>query len=244
MTPRRTLATTGRILRQLRHDPRSIGLIVAVPCVFMGLLAWMFEATPHVMDSFGPMALAAFPALVMFLITSVTTQRERASGTLERLMTTPIGKGDFLFGYAVAFALMAALQAVVLTVWAHWVCGMDVAGSLVALGGVAILDAVLGSCLGLAASSFARTEFQAVQMMPVVIVPQILLCGIVMPRPDMPAVLEWLSGVMPLTYAIEATSDIATGRGWDAAWPDLALTGGFTVLVLALGVLTLRRRTP
>ncbi|MDR2379855.1 MAG: ABC transporter permease [Bifidobacteriaceae bacterium] len=243
MTPKRTLATTRRVLRQLRHDRRSIGLILAVPCVFLGLLAWMFSDTPAVMDAFGPMALALFPALVMFLVTSVTTLRERTQGTLERLMTTQIGKGDFLLGYALAFALMAALQAIVLTAWAHWVCGVDVAGSLIALGGVAVLDAVLGSALGLAASSLARTEFQAVQMMPVMIVPQLLLCGVVMPRAQMPDVLEWLSGAAPLTYAVEATGDIAGGLGWDAAWPDLALMAAFTALVLCLGVLTLRRRT-
>jgi ABC-2 type transport system permease protein len=159
-------------------------------------------------------------------------------------MTTPIGKGDFLFGYALAFTLMAALQAAVLTAWAHWVCGMDVAGSLWALGGVGVLDAVLGSSLGLAASSVARTEFQAVQMMPVVVVPQILLCGIVMPRSAMPAPLEWLSDAAPLTYAVEATSDIAAGRGWAQAGPDIALMAAFTVAVLGFGVLTLRRRTP
>ncbi|MDR2348043.1 MAG: ABC transporter permease [Bifidobacteriaceae bacterium] len=170
--------------------------------------------------------------------------RVRTSGTLERLMTTPIGKGDFLFGYALAFTLMAALQAAVLTAWAHWVCGMDVAGSLWALGGVGVLDAVLGSSLGLAASSVARTEFQAVQMMPVVVVPQILLCGIVMPRSAMPAPLEWLSDAAPLTYAVEATSDIAAGRGWAQAGPDIALMAAFTVAVLGFGVLTLRRRTP
>ncbi|MDR1118481.1 MAG: ABC transporter permease, partial [Bifidobacteriaceae bacterium] len=115
MTASRTLATTRRILTQLRHDPRSIGLIVALPCVLLGLVAWMFEDQPQVIDRFGPMLLAIFPAFVMFLVTSVTTLRERTSGTLERLMTTNIGKGDFLLGYALAFALMAAIQALVLT---------------------------------------------------------------------------------------------------------------------------------
>ncbi|MDR2253411.1 MAG: ABC transporter permease [Bifidobacteriaceae bacterium] len=243
MTCERTFATARRILRQLRHDRRSIGLIMAVPCVFLGLLAWIFQDRPAVIDGFGPLGLALFPALVMFLVTSVTTLRERTSGTLERLMTTPIGKGDFLFGYALAFALVAALQAIVLTAWAHWVCGMDVAGSLAGLGGVAVLDAVLGCSLGLTASSLARTEFQAVQMMPVILVPQLLLCGLVTPRGNMPTVLERVSDVLPLSYAVEATSDIASGAPWSQAWPDMALTAAFTVVVLGLGVLTLRRRT-
>ncbi|MDR1799768.1 MAG: ABC transporter permease, partial [Bifidobacteriaceae bacterium] len=179
MSAKRTLATCRRILTQLRHDPRSIGLIVVVPCVILGLIAWLFQDQPNVMDRFGPILLAIFPAFVMFLITSVTTQRERTGGTLERLMSTPLGRADFLLGYALAFALMAAVQAIVLTAWAHWVCGLDVQGSLVAMMGVAVLDAVLGSSLGLASSSLARTEFQAVQMLPVVVIPQLVVCGLV-----------------------------------------------------------------
>jgi ABC-2 type transport system permease protein len=218
-------------------------MVMVVPCVLLGLVAWMFNDTPMVIDRFGPMLLAIFPAFVMFLVTSVTTLRERTSGTLERLMTTPVGKADFLIGYALAFALLATLQAVVLTAWAHWVCGMDVTGPLWAVMGIAVLDAVLGSSLGLAASSLAKTEFQAVQMLPVVIVPQLVVCGLVMPRERMPEVLQWVSDVAPFTYAIEAINDIAAGRGWQDAGPDAALVAGFAVLALVLGVLTLRRRT-
>jgi ABC-2 type transport system permease protein len=244
VTARRTLATTRRILTQLRHDPRSIGLILVVPCVLFGLVAWVYTDTPRVVDQFGPMLLAIFPAVVMFLVTSVTTLRERTSGTLERLMTTPVGKADFLLGYALAFALVASLQAAVLTGWARWVCGMDVAGSSLGLMGVAVLDAVLGSTLGLAASSFARTEFQAVQMMPVVIVPQLIVCGLLGPRANLPSFLEWISYAAPFSYAVDATGDIASGGGWAEAGPDAALVAGFVVLSLLLGVFTLRRRTP
>jgi ABC-2 type transport system permease protein len=219
-------------------------MIVVVPCVVLGIVAWMFDATPMVIDRFGPMLLAVFPAFVMFLVTSVTMVRERTSGTLERLMTTPVSKADLLVGYAVAFALMAAIQAVVLTAWAHWVCGMDVEGSLWGVMAIAVLDAVLGSSLGLAASSVARTEFQAVQMLPVVIVPQLLVCGLLMPRDQMPTLLQWLSDVAPFTYALEATTDLTAGRGWADAAPDAALVLGFVVLAAVLGVATLRRRTP
>jgi ABC-2 type transport system permease protein len=244
MSLRRTFATTGRILSQVRHDPRSMAMIVAVPCLILGLIAWMFHDKPQVIDQWAPLLLAIFPAFVMFLVTSVTTLRERTSGTLERLMTTPISKGDYLAGYALAFGLLAAVQAAVLTAWAHWVCGMDVAGSLLGLGGVAVLDAILGSTLGLAASSVARTEFQAVQMMPVVIIPQLLICGLMMPRDAMPKVLEWLSDIAPLTYAVQATKDIAAGLGWAQAGPDIALMVAFIVIVLAAAVFTLPRRTP
>jgi ABC-2 type transport system permease protein len=244
VSPVRTFATARRVLTQLRHDPRSIAMVMVVPCVVLGIVAWMFNATPMVIDRFGPMLLAIFPAFVMFLVTSVTMLRERTSGTLERLMTLPLAKADFLVGYALAFALLAAVQAVVLTAWAHWVCGMDVSGSLAGLMAIAVLDAVLGSSLGLAASSVARTEFQAVQMLPVVVVPQLLICGLLMPRDQMPTLLQWLSDAAPFTYALEATGDLAAGRGWADAAPDAAMVAGFVVLSAILGVVTLRRRTP
>ncbi|MCL2464672.1 MAG: ABC transporter permease, partial [Micrococcales bacterium] len=161
-----TLATAGRVLNQLRHDRRTIALLIVVPMVLLGIIAWMFHGSPTpVINMFGPVLVGFFPLLVMFIVTSVATLRERTGGTLERLMTMPIGKGDFVIGYALAFAVMALIQAVVVVLWAIWVCGMKVAGPLWLLFVVAVFNAVLGSTLGLAASALARTEFQAVQLM-------------------------------------------------------------------------------
>ena len=252
MSARRTLATTRRILNQLRHDKRTIGLIILVPCLVLGLIAWMFHGETvsgplglpvPVIDFFGPMLLAILPAVMMFLVTSVATLRERTGGTLERLMTTPTTKADFLFGYALAFAVAATIQAVAATAWAVWVCGMQVRGQVWEVVVVAVVDAVLGSTMGLAASALSRTEFQAVQMLPAVIFPQLVVCGIVMPRNQMPQILEWLSNVMPFTYAIEATQTIAKGRGLEHAVGSLSVVVLFIVLCLVAGVLSLRRRT-
>ena len=107
----------GRVLRQLRIDHRTIALMLVVPCVLLGLLAWIYNSTP-VFDRIGPALLGVFPFVVMFIVTSVATLRERTSGTLERLLTTPMGKGDLMFGYALAFGVMAVLQAVVATAFA------------------------------------------------------------------------------------------------------------------------------
>ncbi|MCL2802669.1 MAG: ABC transporter permease [Micrococcales bacterium] len=252
MTGRSTLATTRRVLSQLKHDRRTIALIIVVPCVILGLIAWMFHGQtvrgptgPPVIDQFGPMLLAIFPAVIMFLVTSVATQRERTSGTLERLMTTPLAKADFVFGYAIAFAIAAAVQATVVTTWAVWVCGMNVKGHVWEVVVIAVLDAVLGSTLGLAASSLARTEFQAVQMMPAIIIPQLVVCGLVMPRHQMPQVLQWISDVVPFTYAIEATNKVAVaGQSLVDAGGDVLLVLAFVALALGIGVATLRRRTP
>jgi ABC-2 type transport system permease protein len=238
-----TVATASRVLHQLRHDRRTIALILVVPCVLIGLTAWMFVDTPQVVDRFGPVLVGFFPLLVMFIVTSVATLRERTGGTLERLMTMPIGRGDFVVGYALAFALLALVQAIVVVSWAIWVCGMDVTGSLWLVFVIAVLDAVVGSALGLAASALARTEFQAVQLMPAFLLPQILLCGFIMPRDEMPQVLEWISRALPLTYAIDAMQTITAGGGWAEVRGAIGVLVLFIVGALALGVSTLRRRT-
>lgn len=238
-----TLATTARVLTQLRADKRTIALIVVLPCLLIGLIAWMFEGTPTVLDRFGPVLVGIFPLIVMFLVTSVATLRERQSGTLERLMTTPIGKGDLVAGYALAFAGLALLQAVVVVGWSVWL-GMDVAGPLWLVFVVALLVAILGCTLGLAASALARTEFQAVQMMPAIILPQLVTCGLLMPREQMPEILEWISRVLPLTYAVDAMQHLAAGDGWTDVRGAVGVMALFVVGAVILGVLTLRRRTP
>ena len=238
------LVTSARVLRQLRRDHRTIALLLVVPCVLVGLLAWIYTGTP-VFDSVGPALLGLFPFIVMFLITSIATLRERSSGTLERLLTTPMGKGDLMFGYAGAFGLAAVVQGLVVTAFAVWVCGLSVAGPVWMLVLVAVFDAVLGTALGLLASGFARTEFQAVQFMPAIVLPQFFLCGLLVARDQLPPVLSWLSNVMPLSYAVDASNAVATQSdpGHDVL-TNLAVLVLFIVLALVLGSLTLRRRTP
>lgn len=238
-----TFATAARVLRQIRHDPRTIGLLVVVPCALLGLVAWMFEGT-HVLDTFGPLLLGMFPLIVMFLVTSVATLRERQSGTLERLMTMPVGRADFVVGYALAFGLLAAIQAAIVVAFTVGVCGMTVVGSLWVLVLVAVLNAVLGASLGLAGSALARTEFQAVQLMPAMIFPQLIVCGLLMPRDQLPAVLEAVSRVLPLTYGIDAMQHLVTSGDIGPIAGDLVVIGLFIVGALVLGATTLRRRTP
>ncbi len=243
MKPSRTLATAGRVLRQLGHDHRSVALMLIAPSLLVGLFAWLFVNQDRVFQTVGPAILALFPFTVMFLITSITTLRERRSGTLERLMTTPLGKGDFIAGYALAFGAAAVLQAIITVVFAVWVCGLTVKGPMWELGLVAVVDAVLGTALGLLASAFARTEFQAVQFMPVVVFPQILLGGIIMPRDQMPDALHAISDWLPLSYAVDAVNAVTRGDdGWDVYGPVLVVVA-FVVGAIVLASLTLRRRT-
>lgn len=243
MSPTRTFATAGRVLSQIRHDPRSIVLMVVAPSLLVGLFSWLFSEQDGVFQQLGPAILALFPFIIMFLITSITTLRERRSGTLERLMTTPLAKGDFIVGYALAFAVAAVVQAVVTVAFAVVVCGLSVEGPLWQLGLVAVADALLGTALGLLASAFARTEFQAVQFMPVLVIPQILLGGILMPREQMPDALQAISDWLPLSYGIDAINGVTAGEtGWDL-WAPILVIFAFAVGALILGSLTLRRRT-
>jgi ABC-2 type transport system permease protein len=239
-----TLATAGRVLRQLRHDRRTLAMLVVVPCVLLTLLAWIFVDTP-VFDEIGAPLLGIFPFVVMFLVTSVATLRERTSGTLERLLTMPIGKLDLLLGYALAFGLVATVQASVATSLAVFVLGLDIAGPLWLLLLVAVCDAVLGMALGLFVSAFAATEFQAVQFMPAFVLPQFLLCGLLVPRDELADVLRWISSLLPLSYAVDLMRDLTTYEEVDpSSWVDLSVVVLAILLALGLGAATLRRRTP
>ena len=243
MTPRITLAVAGRVLTQIRRDHRTLALLLVLPCLLITLLWWMFEDTP-VFDQVGPALLAMFPFIVMFLVTSVTTLRERSGGTLERLLAMPMGKLDFLVGYALAFGAVAAVQAALAVGLSVGVLGLDVQGPVWLLLVVAVVDAVLGTALGLFVSAFARTEFQAVQFMPAVVIPQILLCGLFIPRDQLPQALEWVSNVLPLSYAVDAMQTLAETAATTDVWRDLAVVAAYAVAGLALGAATLRRRTP
>jgi ABC-2 type transport system permease protein len=244
MTPRILASTTARILRQLRHDPRTIGLLVVVPSLLLTLLYFMFDDSPGLFDRIALIMLGVFPFIVMFLITSVAMLRERTTGTLERLLTTPLGKLDLLFGYGIAFGLVATAQAAVTTGLAYWLLDLDTAGSVGWVVLIAVTNAVLGVALGLLASAFARTEFQAVQFMPVIALPQILLCGLFVPRGQMIGWMQAISDVLPLTYAVEGLQQVGrSAEPTGTMWRDFGIVAGAVVLALVLASATLRRRT-
>ena len=239
-----TLATTRRILTQLRHDPRTVALLVGVPSLLMILLRYVLNSEQR-FSGIAPALLGIFPFTIMFLLTSVTTLRERTTGTLERLMTMPIGKLDLLVGYALAFGLLAVLQVVVAAGISLTWLGLDIAGPVWALLLIVVLDALLGTALGLFVSAFARTEFQAIQFLPVFVLPQFLLCGLFVPRGDMGWVLTAVSDVLPLSYAVDALTQVTRSAEIDGTLiRNVAVIAGCAVLALLLGAATLRRRTP
>ena len=243
MSLRVTGAVARRVLEQLRRDPRTIALILALPCVLVVLLQQLFGRHSPVFQRIGTPLLGLFPFITMFLVTSITMLRERTSGTLERLMTMPLGKIDILAGYAIAFALLAVVQAVLVSVLTFGLLGLDVVGPKWVIVALAVLNALLGTTLGLSVSAFAQTEFQAVQFMPAIVFPQIFLCGLLVPRDQMAGWLEAISWALPLTYAYDALARTAADQLDGRFALDVAIVCGCIVLAVALGAASLRRRT-
>lgn len=241
MSPKRTLATARRVLRQLRHDRRTIALILLMPTILITVLYYVFDGAKPIFDSVAPLLLGIIPFTLMFIVTSVAVLRERTSGTLERLITMPISKLDILLGYALAFALMAFMQAAI----ASWVIigllDVQIAGGIVDLLTVAVASGVLGMSLGLLFSAFAKNEFQAVQFMPAFVLPQFLTCGLFVPREQMAQALQYYSDIMPITYVVEAMQGVKASTEWTGDLSiNLVIIGGFIVLSLVLGALSLR----
>jgi ABC-2 type transport system permease protein len=243
MSPRRAAATAMRVLHQLAHDPRTLGLIFVVPCVLLVLVKYVFQGQPIIFNAIEPMMLGVFPLTIMFLVTSIATLRERTTGTLDRLMTMPISKLDFVVGYAVAFTIVAAIQASL----AAWVVigllSVPVAGGGLPMLVGAVLGGFLGTSLGLFVSAFAKTEFQAVQFLPALIFPQLLTCGLIIARDHMSTWLQTFSDYMPMTYSVDAMKRITTTSSWsNDLTRDFIIVIAFAVGALVLGAITIRRR--
>jgi ABC-2 type transport system permease protein len=241
MSARAATATAGRVLTQLRRDHRTVALLLLVPCVLLTLLRFVYDDKPFVFDRVGGPLLALFPFTTMFLVTSVAMLRERTSGTLERLLTLPLRKGDLLLGYALAFGAVAVVQTSLASAVALGPLGLDLASSPALVLLLAVLDALLGMALGLFLSAFARSEFQAVQFLPAFVLPQLLLCGLFADRDTMAWPLRWLSDVFPLTYAVDGMERLTDGTSGFTV--DLLVVAGSSALALALGAATLRRRS-
>ena len=243
MSVRITLATAGRVLRQLRRDHRTLALVILVPTLLITLFKYVFEGQDATFDRVGPPMVGIFPFVTMFLVTSIAMLRERTTGTLERLMSMPLAKLDLLLGYGLAFAAVAVVQASLAAAVAFGFLGLDAAGPVWLVVVLAVGNAVLGMALGLFLSAFAQTEFQAVQFMPAFVLPQLLLAGLLVPTENMARALELVSYLLPMTYAYDALARAAADELDARLVLDVALIGGFTVVALVLGATTLRRRT-
>lgn len=243
MSSAKTIATAARVLIQLSHDHRTVAIILVVPCLLLWILKYMFNDDSVSYNRLAPMMLGIFPLLMMFLVTSIATLRERTHGTLDRLMTQPISKLDFIFGYAIAFSIVGLIQSVVLSSVTLWLLGVDIQGSQLSLMVTSVAAAFLGTTMGLLVSAFAKSEFQAVELVMPTLMPQVLLCGLFVPREKMSDLLEWISGGLPLTYSVDAIKQISTHADWTTDLTrDLWVVVGFGVMALVIGSITIRRQ--
>lgn len=243
MSIRKTLATARRVLSQLHHDPRTIGLVIFAPVLLITILKYVFQDEPRVFDSVAPMMLGIFPLLMMFLITSVAMLRERTTGTLDRLMTEPMSKLDLVFGYALAFSFFALVQGAVVSFVTLGLLRVTVMGGTLPILIAAILAALLGIALGLFVSAFATSEFQAVELVMPTIFPQVLICGLFVPRDHMAKLLQWLADIFPITYSTDAMKQVTIHAQWSATLTrDLLVVFGYAIVALVLGSITIRRQ--
>lgn len=245
MNPRLTWATTRRVLSQVLHDRRTLALIMIAPLLVLTLFHYLYDGKEPMVSRLELQMLIVFPLFVMFLLTAIATVRERTSGTLERLMTTPIGKGDIIAGYALAYGFLGAVQVVLTSGLCWWVLDMKVEARFWLVLVTAVLAALLGLTFGLLASALSQTEFQAVQFMPVFMIPQILLCGLLTPRDQMADWLQWISNCLPLSYTMDAARELITHADPTADWwRGIGITAACIVVLLGIASITLRRRTP
>lgn len=197
------------------------------------------------LDYFGAAFIGLILFFLVFVVTIVSFLNERSQGTLERLMASPLRRGEIVVGYMLGFLVLALVQAVEVLVFSLAVLKVHNQGNVLLIFGMEVLMALSAVNLGIFLSMFARTEFQAVQFIPLVIVPQFLLSGILFPVSTEPKPLQYLSDVLPLTYAVSGLRDVML-KGADLSWPSLQLdagvVAGFCVLVIVAGIATLRRR--
>jgi ABC-2 type transport system permease protein len=241
---RGTFATAVRVAQQLRRDPRTLALVFVVPPLLLVLFRYAFSGQKGTFDRIGAPLVGIFPFTLMFVVTSIAMLRERTTGTLERLMAAPLAKIDLLAGYGIAFAAVAAVQALITSAVAFGLLGLAVSGPVWVVVMLAVANALMGMSLGLFASAFARTEFQAVQFLPAFVFPQFLLCGLIVPRDRMAHVLELLSYALPLTWAYDALARATQDDLGAALVRDAAIVAGVALIALVLAATTLRRRTP
>jgi ABC-2 type transport system permease protein len=197
------------------------------------------------LDYFGAAFIGLILFFLVFVVTIVSFLRERSQGTLERLMASPLRRGEIVIGYMLGFTILALVQAVEVLLFSLYVLKVHNQGNVLLIFGFEVLMALSAVNLGIFLSMFARTEFQAVQFIPLVIVPQVLLSGILFPISTEPKPLQYVSDVLPLTYAVNGLRDVML-KGADLTWPSLQLdagiVAGFCVLVIFAGIGTLRRR--
>ena len=236
-----TLTIAQRVMTQLIRDRRTIALIVIVPLVIASLVG-VSVPDKRMLDYTLPAILAVLVLFFGFLLTGISFLRERSQGTMERLMASPVSKADITAGYLLGFLPFALAQTLIIFFYTAYVFDVNFYGDLWQIIVFQIIIGILAVCLGIFISTFARNEFQMVQFIPLIIVPQIFLCGLLWDVADMPNYLQWLANALPLTYGVEGIRNMMLqGQNLLDIWKDVVVLAAYAIVLMILASLTLRR---
>ncbi len=236
-----TLAIAQRTIMQLVRDPRTFVLILIVPLVISSLVGVSLPSK-EILNMTLPAILAMLILFFGFLLSGIAFLRERSQGTRERLMASPATRFDILVGYLLGFLLFAMLQTLILFFYAVYVLKAEFSGQLWQIIVFQVLIGILAVCLGIFISAFARNEFQMIQFIPLIIVPQVFVCGLLFPVSQMPDFLQWLARFLPLTYAVDGIrAMMLEGKGLTEIGKEIGVLAAYAVILVFLAGISLRR---
>jgi len=243
MTLDRTLAITTRIILQMIRDHRSVVLIFVAPTVVMCLVGFTFSDQEDTLNRLAPGLIATFTLIFTFMLTGVSFLSERAHGTLDRLLMTPVGRGDILVGYLLGFAPFAIAQATVVLLVTAFGLQVHYQGELWQAAILLLVLIVVAVNLGIFISTFARSEFQVIQFIPLILAPQIFLSGIILPTDQMPTYFQAVAKILPLRYAVDGLQKIMLeGQSLGDVITELTILGGIALALLILAGYTVRHQ--
>lgn len=235
----RTRALANKILRQLRHDKRTIALLLVAPIAMMSLFYGVLtNGNSDLFNRYGAALIGIIVFFFVFIVGGINLLNEKTSGTLERLLATTIRRRDVIFGYIIGFGILTVCQAVIIVLFNVYVLGISMEGSLLWVIMITLLAAINGLALGMLISTFANSEFQVVQFIPIVILPQIIFSGIF----PLSGVWESISYFVPLHYVTEALEKVMLdGSGFFDIWIDTLVLVVTTTLIMIINTLILKK---
>jgi ABC-2 type transport system permease protein len=238
-----TLTIASRVMTQITRDRRTIALIIVAPLV-IATIAGFSISNKMALNMAAPGILAALIFFFGFLITGISFLRERTLGTLERLLVAPVSRMDIVAGYLLGLLLFALIQTLIMFFYMVLVLDITYRGDLWQILLFQVIIGVVAVSMGTFFSAFARNEFQMIQFIPLVIVPQIFLSGLFIPVEQLPAVLEWIAKFMPLTYGVEGIKALMEqGQNLADIGKDIGILAVFAVAFLILASLTLKQKS-
>jgi ABC-2 type transport system permease protein len=238
-----TFTIAQRVILQVVRDRRTIALILVAPLIIASIAGFSIPDKSS-LDVFSPAILATLILFFGFLITGISFLRERTQGTLERLLASPISKMDVVTGYLWGLLGFALAQTLIMFFYMVYVLDISYRGDL---WQILIFQALMGInavCLGTFFSAFARNEFQMIQFIPLVIIPQVFVSGLFIPVDQLPVVLEWAAKFLPLTYGVEGIrAMMLQGQSLLDIGKDIWILVAYAAGLLILASLTLRQKS-